>query len=316
MSRYLPTSKTLTNPTLVKRLLFILLPLLDDKPYFPSRHKQFTDLYHSTKDSVLASPIAALQLERDYHEELLKHTHNLKDKVVIYLTGISVDQTQTGIPRRVGTDLADERNRLYSEIQQMVRRIDSDWKSKCKVFPKDLFIWVPVAHLIHPYVVNEDFSLVHYVPQAVEVANRRALTDRRRTFGDVERHFEKEEFRRGNYLFSPALFDPEVAKKFYPEIDESELETCVLFNRYLLANAYANFISGYTSPESQRINIYAEKGSYAFNVMKTAQKILDLELYDFDGIMRNADMPQLAECDPSSLRILEGFLRTTATCYK
>ncbi|MBI2545078.1 MAG: hypothetical protein HYW22_00560 [Candidatus Aenigmarchaeota archaeon] len=323
MPRVISSTRTLTNPVLIDRLLFVLLPLLDDRPFFPSRENKYAEMFRQSQERVQEKPIGALKLGHDYHAQLKDHIGDLVDKVVIHTTGVSVDYTQGRYPRHLGIDPMSERNRLYAEIQSLMHKIGVEWKYDGE-FPKELFVWIPVAHEVHPLVVRRDDSLQHAFPTAVKHANSIAEGENRKTFGDLKRELGDEDFKKGNYLFSPALFDVDVAKRFYLDVDEGQLQTSLTFNRYLLGNAFAKLMLKYLEHADGikgMINIYSERGSYAYDVMKIAQTVLRRKygqmftINDFGGIMRNAEMPQEAEAHISSLRILEGAIKSSARKY-
>lgn len=325
--RAVPTNKTLSNPTLVHRQTYIWRPFLDHAPRFFSRDNQLQDLYDSTIDQIDKNPPPALELENVYHEQLIPRLRTLRNRIVVFTTGISADQTNLDVedingsprPHFIGIDPMNDRNKLSFSIAKINKELYEAQRGKGKEFPLDLFVYVPIAPVFFPYRINHNFQVAHLYKNATKAADEVAMQKGKRTFGDLVKDLEPE-FKRANWKFSSALYDTRVAKIFFP--DEEDVQLFTVYNNYLQGNVLAKFISEYIDPDTRHpkgiLHIYAKKGSYAFHIIDIAQKVLEekfgigVELSDFGGIMRNTDFSSEGECDPRALDCLKGFLYSVA----
>lgn len=316
--RAVPTTKTFADPRTHHRYVYLWGPFLSSELYFPpSRRKSLQKRYQSAIEDITPTTMGALELERIYHEELYRRLHSLKGKVVIFTTGISPDNTPVYLakPKQLGIDPISDRNRLSSSIQDISKEVYEEWQRREKVFPLDEFIYIPLAPVLFPYRINQEFAVEHAVPAAIDVANEVAREKGKLTFGDTVKTLESR-LRYASSKFSASVFDSHLAKLFFLG-DERELEDATLLDRYLFVNGLANIVRELVEPEDNHprgeFNVYSKRGSYAFILAQKTQELLraqgtDLKLSDFSKAMRNTELSKEGECDPRALDILKGFL--------
>ncbi|MDI6806333.1 MAG: hypothetical protein QMD14_00770 [Candidatus Aenigmarchaeota archaeon] len=312
--RYVPTGRTLTNPLLAERLLYILEPFLDDI-YFPSKSKQYKKMLEDIRGKIDAYTKGPLEIYRIYHEKLLPRIASWKNNFLIFTTGVSVDQASSQI---VCIDPFGDRFKLSDLILNIFHELYDEWLGRGNEFPLNKFIFTSVAPVVWPYkIVKVDgkFQMEHREKKSTEETNELMIEKGKRTFGDIVRTLESD-FRLGNYKFSEAMFNSRSAKILYPDKEENLLEAYTTFNRYIMANAFATVMrkAGLKKHKGLlgTLHLYAKRTGYAYPIMELAARIAEVELNDFGKSMRNTLMSKEGECDKSAINILKGGINTLA----
>ena len=348
------TTKVLSDPFKTNRILYVINPFLDDflnkdvKEKFPKtsyKRKAEEDgvgLEDILQSSILEIPKSSGALERDnlYMQEFSKALHQFKEEFSIkyfypiFIIGVSPDNTEVGIPGRVGYDFASQLNALSTEILKMAVKSPEAYTG--------IIFW-PISVLDIPYVYDSNENkLKPLLPDVFETVNKDMIKKDKKGFGTLEKSLDSDsiiEGTIGNYQFSEGLFDFGVFKgivKSNPSIYKEKIEEFgeekffklahyhIFLNNILMVEKYVKLaqilnlkkiVNDLTENKfASGIPLYAIKGSYATNILRrtTVKLNLKLDIIGDDeegGILKNVDGPTemgMRELHPSALRSLNG----------
>lgn len=315
---YVDSNKKLSDPRKVGRLFYILSPLLPNKVEIKRGKFKENDLETVLSNSLKKSRdkriTGSVEGYRIYHEILVDKLALLGKRNVILVTGTTPDMGER--PFHLGIDPFYQGARLWDEILKTVNVVDKELKEKYNIEAKSLenYTFIPVAPIVYPINVsrdNENLKLVHAFPEIFDEVNERFSGRKHVPKIKLERTLDQEGGK-GNWEFSTSLFDSHLAKfryilpnyeaKLQKKISDL-IEKSTYLNRQLLMNAY---VTVFDKTGLNKIPVFAKKTSYVNNVFgllpSEYKKILD----NFGGVMRNAELTSLAECDPSALNVLKG----------
>ncbi len=341
-------SKKLSDPIKVARLLYVSKPFLDGfevrgagKYTKESLQENYERASRLMKNKRI---VGSLESYVAGHEEIKKHLHRLRSRVVILSPGISVDNSENMRPSYCGEDWVSERFRLSEEHLWMLNRLDQKWKKEtgdyCYELEHLVFVYdspfkiapaivkrvdVPVkatrvvSGLEETIESERPLVLTHPFPEIFDIVNRQLEETQVKTISNIllsKSLGQKILGQKGLYESIDLLFDTSAAKKAklnYATMDaglvkhlEEEIERSCPLNVQIGAQSLRNYLK---LLQPSKVWANSSKSSYIVKFIERARGI------DFDfvggfgagqGILRNADSQTayLRECHPSAISIL------------
>ena len=318
---YVDANKKLANPLKTGRLLYVLEPLLPEQISL-TRGNFKTGTLESllrhakvkAKDPHVTAPLQSYQL---YHRVLKKRLPELEDKKIIFTTGVSPDLSQER-PANFGVDFFYEGCLLSTKILKAVNELDSEYQKEfsCSSRMEDL-VFFPVAPIALPLAVkrkDKEIILAHPFPDVYSRVNATLPANKRVSPTLEKRLNQASQPRKGNSEFWISLFEPDQAKRYLRPVlaklpldeqkkMEKRIEQSTYLNKQLMALAYKTIFDLFSL---ERINIYAKKTSYVFDIFKYLPE--QYKISDFGGVMRSTNLSYSGEADDSAIRVLKGHV--------
>lgn len=337
VSWYVPTIRRFADPSKHGRLYHILEPFLAARFLGNLTSTTFAKMFKTTQEFAQDKRIiSGIGRYKDYHRHLLEALPKLGGKKIVFLPGITIDQSEQN-PAYICVDYASERNRLSEKI--LFGMMDLHRKRGVDMF--DDVHYIAVSPLALPFHATSDGTLVHSLDEVVDETNGDIENGR---FGNTVLDPLSEDFKPGIIQYSATIINSKLAKRAHGRtllnqarkykrtgyLEDRKLENLIRwfgseeniraatkedvdrrigkdirFNRHLMAAAYAHMVEVL---ELDTLVCYMTRSSPEHKIMEIVAKMTGTTLDDWgkEGVMKNAGISTLKESDEAAIRRLKG----------
>ena len=260
--------RILSDPTKTARLFYTLEPLIEQEPSFLHQHKQKKETLETAKKWAHNKRITSgVKPYRMLHKKIRKRYESLKDKRIMFVSGMSNDQSKEG--KQIGYDPFSVRNRLSDELLLIIKDL-----SEKEHLELDDWIFMSVSPVITPFTIRYPYVNYVFSKEADEI-DQMLIADNKKGFGSYSKEYGENMPKKGFWQFSDILFDSSLAQKvmeprsgYVTSEFKEAIRKGVALNRHLLGIAYATLLDeiGY----SGEVDVYSAKTGYAYDIIDLA----------------------------------------------